>query len=416
MLDEDCSTGADKVMTTGLTETRSLLKSIYRLLSGRYAVSDIVNLLHVRGSFLAELLRVASSLRDEYFGNIITYSRKAFIPLTNICANACSYCNFRRTPQDADAVLMRIEDAVELVRKWEVKYNIKEVLVCTGERPDVYPEVRDKLNMWGFRDYIEYVYSFLERLIKRTSQVLPHVNIGYLSFEDAKLLRPYVASFGLMLECATVRLLNPGMPHASSPTKHPRLRVEFLYTCERLSVPVTTGILVGIGETVDEIARSIHVLSTLCRRLTCIQEIIVQNYMPGERSSRTCATCREVSLQEMLRLLAVTRIVIRDLTSIQAPPNLAPGTYSLYILAGINDWGGISPVTPDYVNPGYRWPSIRELREVTEDMGYILRERLPIYPKYVREYRRWVSDILRDRVLSLVDETNLVAPDRASTD
>ena len=402
-------------MTTGLTDSE-VDHIVNHVLTGRYTLSDVIKLLKVGGLDLIKLLIYACRLRDLYFGKIITYSRKVFIPLTNICANACTYCNFRRAPSEPDAMLMRIDDVVELVRKWEVKYNVKEVLICTGERPDAYPEVRNKLSVWGFRSYIEYVYTFLEELLKKTRQVVPHVNIGYLTYEEASLLRPYVASFGLMLECASARLCEQGMPHHASPTKHPRFRIEFLYTCEKLSVPVTTGILVGIGETLTELARSLHVLAVLCRKLSCIQEIIIQNYMPGPRSRMLCHTCREVKLHEMLRIIATMRLLVGGLTSIQAPPNLALGSYSMYILAGINDWGGISPVTPDYVNPDYSWPSISELRKVTEELGYQLRERLPIYPKYVREYRKWVSDILRDRILSLVDDSGLVKSELTSLD
>ncbi len=401
-------------MTTGLTD--NFREVLCRVLRGKYNIADITALLSLRGTSLVKLLDVAASVRDKYFGHIITYSRKAFLPLTNICVNRCTYCNFCRSPDEPGAFLMRISEAIELVRKWERKYNVKEVLVCTGERPDAYSRVRDKLRTWGFKSYVEYVRTFLEELLKKTSQVVPHVNIGYLTYEEAEVLRPYVASFGLMIECASTRLCEPGMPHHMSPTKHPRFRIEFLYTCEKLSVPVTTGILVGIGESVVEIARSLHVLATLCNRLTCIQEIIVQNYMPGERSRKLCTTCREVKLHEMLRIIATARLLVKDRTSIQAPPNLALGAYSMYILAGINDWGGVSPVTPDYVNPSYPWPTISELRKVTEELGYILRERLPIYPKYVREHRRWISDVLRDRILSLVDDTGLVKLELTSLD
>ncbi len=387
------TTGTDRVMNTGLSDKLKL---------------DLVeHILTAEGRELLDLMIVASEIRDRHFGRIITYSRKVFIPLTNICCNDCLYCNFSRRPWERGAFVLRLDVALELVKRWERKFRIKEVLVCTGERPDIFPEVRERLRSWGFRSFIEYLCEFLYRVIKETEFAIPHVNVGYLTKEELEQLRDYVASVGLMLEIASPRLCRSGQPHERSPTKHPKYRVNFVKTCEILRIPVTTGILLGICETLRERARTLLVLHSLTSQLECIQEVIVQNYMPGPRSSR-CICCEPPTLVDMLRTIAAVRLLTRPDVSVQAPPNLALGAYGMYILAGANDWGGVSPVTIDYVNPSYPWPSISMLRKVTKSLGYELRERLPVYPKFIKNSRTWLSDIVREKVLQIVDDQGLV--------
>ncbi len=356
---------------------------------------------------MSKLLIEASKIRDKYFGNTITYSRKIFIPLTNICSNKCLYCNFSRDPDSSDAYIMSIDSALEIVKKFEKKYKIKEILICTGENPDKYEKVRTRLRSWGFRSYIDYVQTFLDKVLKITKYAIPHLNIGYLDYEELKVLKPYVASVGLMLECISYRLCKPGYPHYRSPTKAPHFRLKFLYNCNMLKIPTTTGVLIGICEEDVDRARTLAVIYKLLRDLENIQEIIIQPYVPGRISLRSCKCCKTPSIYEIMKIISIYRIVIGNLASIQSPPNLYRD-YGLLILAGINDWGGISPVTPDYINIEYPWPRIRELRKVTESFGYTLRERLPVYPKYIKNYKVWLSDVIRDRVLNIVDEDGLV--------
>ncbi len=383
------TTGTEEMKITGLSEIAKLFED-----------SNYIDIL--------QLISKACEIRDRYFGKIITYSRKVFIPLTNICSNKCYYCNFRRDPESSEAYIMNIEDIVHKVKKWEKKFKIKEILVCTGERPDRYEKVRDRLKMWGFKNYIEYVITFLDKVLKNTEFAIPHLNIGYLSFEELKLLKPYVASVGLMLECISYRLNRRGMPHYESSTKMPHIRLRFIYNCYRLRIATTTGILVGICEDSIDRARTLIVTKKLLENFDNIQEIIIQPYTPGSISERLCTCCRRPTIYEIMKIISIYRIYVRNLTSIQSPPNLYPESFGLLILAGINDWGGISPITPDYINIDYRWPKICEIRKVTESFGYMLRERLPIYPKYIKNAKVWLSDIIRERVLNIVDEDGLV--------
>ncbi len=384
-----------------------ILDLLERALRRPVTFDEALELWRVSAVELLLLLQAASAIRDRCFGRTISYSRKVFVPLTNICRNRCKYCGFRRDPWDSDARLMTIEEAMSLVRRAE-RLKVKEILVCTGEKPDAkYAEVRERLRSLGFRSFVEYVISFLDRAIRVTKTMLPHVNVGVLEYEELRELRPYVASVGLMLECYSERLMGRGMPHEESPTKHPEVRIRFLEDCGRLRIPTTTGILIGIGDTVEERIRSLFVIRELHERYGHVQEVIVQNFMPEPGTPMW--SHRPPGLIDVIKTIAIARLVLRDV-SVQAPPNLMQQSYSIYVLAGISDWGGISPITPDYVNPLYPWPRISEVREVTESLGYRLRERLPVYPRYARD-PRYVSDLLRDRVLELTDESGYVRPE-----
>lgn len=388
------TTGTDKMTSTGLSDKPRL--------------DLIVQMLTADCSKLIDIMSQACKIRDKHFGKIITYSRKVFIPLTNVCSNDCLYCNFSRRPWEKGAFILRPDVAVELVKKWEQKFKIKEVLVCTGERPDTFAEIREKLKSWGFRNFVEYLCEFLYKVITETRYAVPHVNVGYLTIEELKQIRDYTASVGIMLEIASPRLCTDELPHKNSPSKHPKYRIDFIRACERVRIPVTTGTLIGICETTDERARTLLILHSLTMQLECIQEVIVQNYMPGPRSATRCTCCEPPTLTDMVRTIATTRLLVKPDVSVQAPPNLALGAYGVYILAGANDWGGVSPVTIDYVNPTYPWPSIRMLKKVTESLGYELRERLPVYPKFIKNSRTWLSDIVREKVHQIIDDTGLV--------
>ncbi len=247
------TTGTEEMKITGLSEKLTQLTRMLRSL-------DMLN----------EVQRKARELRDQYYGNIITYSRKLFLPLTNICVNRCTYCNFGRRPHENDAYIMSPNRALEIVEKYERKFKIKEILICTGERPDAYREIKEKLKGWGYIDYIDYLRDILEKILKKTTYAVPHVNVGYLEKEEIEILRPFVASLGLMIEVDSYSLMRDG-PHKYSPTKAPHYRIKFLINCDRLRIPVTTGTLVGICENIIDRARTLLVLSKICSITSAIQ-------------------------------------------------------------------------------------------------------------------------------------------------
>ncbi len=385
------TTGTERMKITGLSEKLILLAR---------ALTNY--------ELLKELQKSSREIRDRHYGNIITYSRKLFLPLTNICVNKCLYCNFRRDLNDSDAYIMNPRQALEIVEKYEKKYLIKEVLICTGEKPDTYRSVRDRLKSWGYRSYIEYLRDILEKIVRKTLFATPHVNVGYLEKEEIEILRPYVASMGLMLEVDSYNVLRNG-PHVFSPTKAPHYRIKFIINCNKLRVPVTSGILAGICENVIDRARTLLLFSKLCELVEALQEIIIQPYVPGDRSSYLCNCCTTPELEELIMLISLYRINIPPEISIQSPPNLVDNVITL-VHSGINDLGGISPVTPDYINIRYPWPRISYLRKVLESSGYVLRERLPVYPRFIKSSRIWLSDIIREKISYIVDENGLVDP------
>jgi len=380
------TTGSEAVKITGLTEILTLARS----------------------ADLSDVKRRARELRDKHYGRTITYSRKLFLPLTNICSNMCLYCNFRRGPTEPGAYIMSPEKALEIVRKYERRYSIKEILICTGERPDAYGVVRDRLSTWGFRNYVDYLEHVLEKILKTTAYAVPHVNVGYLERDEMERIRPYVASLGLMIEVASYRLLRDG-PHRYSLTKAPHYRIRFIVNCDRLKIPVTSGTLVGVCENYLDRVRTLLVFSKLSRYVEALQEIIVQPYVPGERSSIMCRCCESPNIEELSTLIALYRLNIATSVSIQSPPNLVDDIVPL-LESGINDLGGISPVTPDFINVNYPWPDINHLRRTLNRYGYVLRERLPVYPRFVKNARIWLSDIIREKVSPILDDDGLVDP------
>jgi 7,8-didemethyl-8-hydroxy-5-deazariboflavin synthase CofG subunit len=347
------------------------------------------------------LLSTALMVRLKHFGRITTYSRKVFVPLTRFCRNLCAYCGFRAREGEP---YMGIDEAMKIVKEGE-RLKAKEVLVSTGEKPEeVYPEARKALKLMGYNSTVEYVRDFEERALKETKKMMPHTNIGVLTKSEMAELKPLNASMGLMLESISERLMNSGMPHEKSPSKDPKARLRMIRDAGELKIPFTTGILIGIGETWEERIDSLMAIKKVHDEYGHIQEVIVQNFMP--EPGTPMENYEPPSLIEVLKTIAIARLILGDDVAVQAPPNLNPRAYHTYLLAGINDWGGISPLTPDFVNIAYPWPSIREIYEKTRAMGFELRERLPVYPIFIA--RGWISEFLRRRVEILVDERGLV--------
>lgn len=360
-----------------------------------------VLLLHAEGCHLRRLLELASAVRDLGKGRTVTFSKKVFIPLTRLCRDRCGYCAFRRDPGEPGSGLMT-PDEVLAIACAGAALGCTEALFSLGERPELaVPEVRRDLAERGHRTTIEYLARMCERTLAETG-LLPHVNPGTMSIGEMAMLRNSAASMGLMLESVSVRLLEPGGPHYASPDKHPLRRLRTIEDAGRLRIACTTGILIGIGESLEERIDSLFAIRALHRTFGHIQEVIVQNFRA--KPFTQMRDHPELTLFDLLRTVAVARLILDPDMNLQAPPNLSPDAYPLLLLAGINDWGGISPVTQDHINPEAPWPRIEALRHATATLGYRLKERLPIYPEYIVRKDGFIPAPLAPRIMALVDE------------
>lgn len=330
---------------------------------------------------LPELLTAASAIRNGAKGRTVTYSRKVFLPITNLCRDRCSYCTFRKDPGDSDAWTMtRAEIAQALGHARE--HGCKEALMCLGDRPEAaFASHRRTLDALGHRSTVGYVREACEMAL--AAGLLPHTNAGVLSEDELRSLRPVNVSLGLMLESTSLRLQASGTAHHHAPDKEPARRLAMIAEAGRLRIPFTTGILVGIGETPEEQVDSLSAIADLQKAYGHIQEVIIQNFRVKPGASP--ASAPEPTAVEIARTVAVARLLLGGRMNLQAPPNLNPDDHRLLLRAGINDWGGISPVTCDYVNPEAKWPTICDLAATCRDEGFVLCERLAIYPEYVSD-------------------------------
>lgn len=346
------------------------------------------------------LADVAEQLRDRGFYNTVTYSRKVFIPLTHLCRDVCHYCTFAQVPRKLKAPYMSIDEVLEVARHGQ-QMGCKEALFTLGEKPELrYKAAREALAEMGYASTTDYLFAAAEAVFKETG-LLPHLNPGNLEPEELARLRSVSPSMGIMLESASERLCEKGMPHYGSPDKVPAVRLQTLRNAGLAQVPFTTGILIGIGETRLERIESLLAIRAIHLEYGHIQEIIVQNFRAKAETKMVNAP--EPDLNELLWTIAVARIIFGPSMSVQAPPNLSPGVLPQIVHAGINDWGGVSPVTPDFVNPEAPWPHLEDLRQETAAAGKFLTERLTIYPSYARELDRWVHPDLHVRVLEMID-------------
>ncbi|WP_286238082.1 7,8-didemethyl-8-hydroxy-5-deazariboflavin synthase CofG [Neptuniibacter halophilus] len=343
------------------------------------------------------LRRQASALRDMHWGDVVTYSRKVFVPLTNMCRDTCGYCTFVKAPGSPDAHIMSPEEVMDVVRKGEA-LGCKEVLFSLGEKPEKkYPEARQRLAELGYSTMVDYLQAMCQMVIEHTS-MLPHVNAGTLSEEDVIKLRPVSASMGMMLENVSRRLMEKGQAHYACPDKVPVQRLRTLELTGKHNVPFTTGILIGIGETWQERVDSLLAINEIHQRYGHIQEVIVQNFRA--KPGTAMADWPEPDQQDMLKTLAVARLILDPTISLQAPPNLQEH-YKDYIFSGINDWGGVSPLTIDHINPERAWPKIKALEFKTSESGYRLQERLAIYPQYKNLPEKYLAQQIATRVDSI---------------
>jgi FO synthase len=345
------------------------------------------------------LLSTAAQLRDELKGRRITYSKKVFIPLTNLCRDYCGYCTFRKDPDQPGAHTMT-PDEVIAVAEAGARLGCKEALFSLGDRPEaIFPQMRERLAHLGHRTTLGYLTAMCERVLKETG-LLPHANPGLMGRKDLERLREFNASMGLMLETTSERLTLAGMPHDGAPDKRPALRLKTIEEAGRLRIPFTTGILIGIGETLEERIDALFAIRGLQDRYGHIQEVIVQNFRA--KPDIPMRLHKEPSLSDHARTLAVARLILREM-NVQAPPNLSDEKYPSLLKAGLNDWGGISPLTIDFINPEKPWPHIESLAERTNDEGHELSERLSVYPEYLHR-DEFLDARLAPRVRAMADE------------
>jgi FO synthase len=348
----------------------------------------------------AGLAAIAAELRDRGFHNVVTYSRKVFIPLTHLCRDVCHYCTFAQVPRKVKAPYLTVDEVLEVARHGAT-LGCKEALFTLGEKPELrYAAAREALAALGFATTLDYLLHVAERVYRETG-LLPHLNPGTMSPAELGRLRPVSPSMGIMLESLADRLGEKGMPHHGSPDKVPAVHLQTLIDAGRARIPFTTGILIGIGESRLERIDSLLAIRDVHDQYGHIQEIIVQNFRA--KPETRMAEAPEPDLNELLWTIAVARIVFGAEMSIQAPPNLSPGVLAQIVAAGINDWGGVSPLTPDFVNPEAPWPHLDELARETAQAGKFLTERLTVYPRFTRDLHRWVDAGLHDAVLAHSD-------------
>ena len=330
---------------------------------------------------LNELLAAASELRARGKGTVVSFSKKVFIPLTTLCRDYCSYCTFRKDPGQPGAYFMTPDEVLALAERGRAA-GCKEALFSLGDQPErIFPEAREFLQRQGFARTLDYVAAMSELVLKQTG-LLPHANPGVMDRSALERLKDSNASVGLMLETVSVRLMRDGLPHAKAPDKVPALRLRTMEEAGKLSIAFTTGILIGIGETLEERIDSLFAIRALHEKYRHIQEVIVQNFRA--KPDIPMAHHPEPALDEMLRTLAIARLILGPEMNLQAPPNLSYADFPRLLEAGVNDWGGISPVTKDFINPEAAWPQIGKLRAETEARGFTLRERLALYPEFLR--------------------------------
>ena len=353
--------------------------------------SEILSFLKTENNDILDLLKKSNSVRED---NNITFSKNVFIPITYICRNTCGYCTFKKEPSEVKDLLMSPDQIMkDLVNADD--YGCKEALFTFGERSDEVDVIQDQLDKMNYDNMIEYLYHISKRTLKETD-LLPHTNCGIISKSEMKTLREVNASMGLMLENSSPRLMETPA-HELSPGKDPKLRIKLIENAGKLKIPFTTGLLIGIGETIEERVESLLELRRIQDKYGHIQEIIIQNFR--SKPGIPMENHPEPSFLEILKMVAISSLLFPDV-SIQVPPNLNSETTQMFLLAGADDWGGVSPVSKDFVNPEAPWPEIEKLKAKTAEVGFNMVERLPVYKKYIN------SEFLSSEILEKIDIIN----------
>ncbi|ODB81033.1 MULTISPECIES: bifunctional FO biosynthesis protein CofGH [Micromonospora] len=395
----------------------SVRRALGRAATGRALDADEAGaLLAARGQMLDELLRIAGEIRDAGLRDagrpgVVTYSKKVFIPLTRLCRDRCHYCTFATVPHRLPAAYLERDEVLAIAREGAAQ-GCKEALFTLGDRPEErWPAARRWLDERGYDSTLDYLRACAVAVLEETG-LLPHLNPGVLSWSELQRLKPVAPSMGMMLETTATRLWSePGGPHYGSPDKEPAVRLRVLDDAGRVGVPFTTGILIGIGENRAERADAIFAIRRAMREYGHLQEVIVQNFRA--KPDTAMRGMPDAELHDLAATVAVARVLLGPKARIQAPPNLIAGEYDLLLRAGIDDWGGVSPVTPDHVNPERPWPHLEELAARTASAGFTLRERLTVYPEYVRAGGPWLDPRLLPHVTALADPATGLAVEEA---
>ncbi|MEU7635456.1 MULTISPECIES: bifunctional FO biosynthesis protein CofGH [unclassified Streptomyces] len=421
---DQVSDGADRSGAAPRPTANAMRRALKRARDGvALDVTEAAVLLQARGEDLEDLCASAARVRDaglEAAGRpgVITYSKSVFIPLTRLCRDKCHYCTFATVPgklRRAGHGMFMSPDEVLAIARRGAELGCKEALITLGDKPEErWPEAREWLAAEGYDDTIAYVRAIAIRILEETG-LLPHLNPGVMSWTDFQRLKPVAPSMGMMLETTAERLWSePGGPHHGSPDKEPAVRLRVLEDAGRSSVPFTSGLLIGIGETHAERAESLFALRRISRAYHGIQELILQNFRA--KPDTAMRGMPDAELDELVATVAVARHIMGPTACLQAPPNLVDGEYARLIRAGIDDWGGVSPLTPDHVNPERPWPQIDTLAEHSATEGFRLRERLAVYPEFVRRGEPWLDPRLLPHVTALADPaTGLAREDAAVT-
>lgn len=348
---------------------------------------------------LPALLAAARTAKENFKPGVVTYSRKVFLPLTNLCRDYCGYCTFRRDAGEPGAHTMTPEDVLQVARDGQ-RLGCTEALFSLGDKPELlFPEMRQTLHRLGYQSTLQYLEAMCELVLRETT-LLPHPNPGLLSAEWISRLAAVSPSMGLMLETTSAALLGPGAAHDNAPDKVPSKRLRTIEEAGKQGVPFTTGLLIGIGETLEDRVDTLLAIRNLHERYGHIQEVIVQNFRA--KAVIPMRNCPEPTAGEMMRTVAVARLLMPNV-NIQAPPNLSAPYYDDLLDAGINDWGGVSPLTPDFINPEKPWPHLEQLEQRTRSKGQVLRQRLPVYPEFLPGLKN-LSAPLANRLHEVADQ------------
>jgi FO synthase len=367
--------------------------------------SEAIALCSTDGDNLQALIAAAAELRDRHKGRVVTFSPKVFVPLTNLCRDFCGYCTFRKAPDESGAKTMTLEEVLRVVEQGKL-LGCTEVLLSLGDKPEaIYPEMKQFLAERGHQRTLDYLHEACRAVVEETG-LLPHSNPGIMGKGDLRRLKEVNASMGLMLESVSDRLLLPGAAHDNAPDKKPAARLRTMDEAGKLRIPFTTGILIGIGESWAERVESLFAIRDLHRRYGHIQEVIIQNFRA--KPAIPMRGHPDASRYDMVKTIALARLIFGGAMNLQAPPNLMPEGYELYLEAGLNDWGGVSPLTPDFINPEAPWPALQRLEEKSAEAGFQLKARLPVYPEFIVQADTFLSLSMRSRVERLCDADGYV--------
>jgi 7,8-didemethyl-8-hydroxy-5-deazariboflavin synthase len=356
------------------------------------------------GGEASQIAEVARCIRHQTKGRLTTYSRKVFINIINLCRDTCGYCTYKKEPSDR-LVSMMTPQQVLLMAETGKKFKCTEALFVSGERPEQrYHQAREWLRSFGHTSTIEYIREMSEMVLQKTG-LLPHTNAGSLTKKEMLSLKDTNVSLGTMLEASTERLVTKNMPHEFAPSKHPKVRLRTLEDAGELKIPTTTGLLIGIGESPEELVDSLFQIKEIQEKHGHIQEVIMQNFVP--KPETIMGKCMPASHDYFVRSIALARLILPSM-NIQVPPNLSPYIFGQYLDSGINDWGGISPVTVDYVNPEFPWPGLDMVKKITVERGYDFRARLPVYPEFFKRNSTFIPYKLQSYVDALSDTEGLV--------